>query len=120
MAFPSTYNITYYRGDSYEFTISPKNANGVAFDLVNFSGLFTVSTARGTTGTKIAQKAVTVDSNAGTIAVSIDPTTGGALAASGTYVYDVEIKKNLGGGASSVYTLLTGSLSVTDDITGRV
>lgn len=120
MAFPSTYNITYYRGDSYEFVISPKNANGVAFDLVNFSGLFTISTARGTTGTKIAQKAVTVDSNAGTIAVSIDPTTGGALAASGTFVYDVEIKKNLGGGASSVYTLLTGSLSVTDDITGRV
>jgi hypothetical protein len=42
------------------------------------------------------------------------------LAASGTFVYDVEIRKNLGGGASSIYTLLTGNLSVTDDITGRV
>lgn len=124
MAFPSTYNITYYRGDSYEFTIRPKNANGGAFDLTNFSGLFTISTARGTGGTKIGEQilvnGVEINTSAGTISCEIDPVLGASLAGSATYVYDVEIKKNLGGGASSVYTLLTGNISVTDDVTGRV
>lgn len=120
MAFPSTYNITYYRGDSYEFIIRPKNANGGVFDLENYSGLFTISTARGTSGTKVLEESIAIDDVAGTITCNISSASGGILAASGTYVYDVEIRKDLGGGASSIYTLLTGNVSVTDDITGRV
>jgi hypothetical protein len=34
----------------------------------------------------------------------------------GTYVYDVQITS----GAAVIYTLLTGTITVTDDITGAV
>jgi hypothetical protein len=31
MAFPGSYNFNYYRGDTAEFVIRPKTANGSAF-----------------------------------------------------------------------------------------
>ena len=33
MAFPGTYNFNYYRGDTNEFVISPKNSDGTTFQL---------------------------------------------------------------------------------------
>lgn len=53
MAFPGTFNISYYRGDTYEFRIYPKTSSGAAFDLTSFSDSasdyvkFTIATARG-------------------------------------------------------------------------
>jgi hypothetical protein len=38
MAFPGTYNITYYKGDTFQFRIYPKNADGTAFNLAPYTG----------------------------------------------------------------------------------
>ena len=50
MGFPATFNILYYRGDTYEFVIQPKNADGTAFNLTDYpsaSAKFTVASRAG-------------------------------------------------------------------------
>jgi len=117
MAFPGTYNFSYYRGDTYQFIVRPKNANGTVFTLDNYSdgALFTRANRRGSTGTQVVATA-TVDITNHIITCTITPEQGRELTAGTTYVYDVQIEN----GASIVYTLLTGSITVTDDITGAV
>ena len=112
MAFPGSYNFSYYRGDRYEFVIRPKTANGGAFDLTGYSANFFVANARGEGKTQYEMQAV-VDGSADTVTCTILPGAGEELTA-GTYVYDVQIDS----GATLVYTLLTGTVTVTDDITG--
>jgi hypothetical protein len=112
MAFPGTYNFNYYRGDRYEFVIRPKTANGDAFNVSGYSAAFFVADARGEGQTQYEMQAV-VDGDADTVTCTILPGAGEELVA-GTYVYDVQIDS----GATLVYTLLTGSITVTDDITG--
>ena len=112
MAFPGTYNFNYYRGDRYEFVIRPKSANGAAFDLTGYSANFTVANARGENKTQYEMQAV-VDGSTDIVTCTILPGSGEDLVA-GTYVYDVQIDS----GATLVYTLLTGSITVTDDVTG--
>ena len=58
MAFPGTYNFNYYRGDTSQFVIRPKTANGSAFDLAGYTAAFTVATGRGSSGTQTAATAV--------------------------------------------------------------
>jgi hypothetical protein len=114
MAFPATYNFNYYRGDSYEFVIYPKNANGTSFDLTNFdTNLFTVATARGSSGSAVGTGVITTASTS--LTCKITPTLGDLMSA-GVYVYDVQIHDT---SASVKYTLLTGNISVTQDVTGR-
>jgi hypothetical protein len=48
------------------------------------------------------------------VTCTIDPTTGRGLAGT-TWFYDVEITDG-----SSIFTLLRGSITVTDDITGAI
>jgi len=123
MAFPGTYNISYYKGDTLEFRMYPKDSSGAAFDLTDYadeygaSPLFTISTARGSDGVddQIDAYAEVVD-NAYILCV-IRPEDGAQLEAGTQYVYDVEISKT-GGSYDTVYTLLTGTISVTDQITG--
>ena len=117
MAFPGTYNFSYYRGDTYQFIIRPKNANGTVFTLDDYSdgALFTIANRRGSTGTQVVATA-TVDITNHIITCTITPEQGRELTAGTTYVYDVQIEN----GASIVYTLLTGSITVTDDITSAV
>jgi hypothetical protein len=112
MAFPGSYNFNYYRGDTAEFVIRPKTANGSAFDLTGFSADFFIATARGEGQTQYEGQAV-VDGTADTVTCTILPGVGRDLAA-GTYVYDVQIDN----GPTEVYTILTGTITVTDDITG--
>ena len=50
MAFPGTYNISYYKGDTYEFRVYPKDSSGAVFDLTDYAVKFTISTSRGATG----------------------------------------------------------------------
>ena len=51
MAFPSTYNFSYYRGDTYQFVIRPKNANGTTFALDDYENVdFTIANVRGSAG----------------------------------------------------------------------
>ena len=112
MAFPGSYNFSYYRGDRHEFVIRPKTATGAAFDLTGYNANFFVANARGEGQTQYEMQAV-VDGSTDIITCTILPGAGEALTA-GSYVYDVQIDS----GATLVYTLLTGSITVTDDITG--
>ena len=114
MAFPGSYNFNYYRGDTAEFVIRPKTANGSAFDLTGYTAEFFIATARGSTGTQHEAQAV-VSGVADTVTCTILPGVGRDLTP-GTYVYDVQITT----GASVIFTILTGSITVTDDITGAV
>ena len=114
MAFPGTYNFSYYRGDTNQFVIRPKNANGGAFDLTGYTAIFTIANRRGSTGTQYEAQAV-VNTVNDLVTCTILPGVGRQLAA-GTFVYDVQITT----GAANIVTILTGSITVTDDITGAV
>lgn len=119
MAFPSTYNFEYYKGDTFEFKIYPKNSNGSAFDLTTYTNAaFTIATARGSAGVanKVDARAI-ISLSDSSITCTIIPTKGLQLNAGSSYVYDVEIRKG-SGDTATVYTLLTGSISVTDHISG--
>lgn len=114
MAFPATYNFNYYRGDSYEFILYPKNANGTTFDLTGYdTKLFTIATARGTSGSEVGLG--TIVSSSSSLTCKIPPSVGDALSNS-TYVYDVQIHNT---SASTKYTLLTGTITVTQDVSER-
>jgi hypothetical protein len=115
MAFPGTYNFSYYRGDTYQFKIRPKNSDGSVFDLEPYEGnaLFTVATSRGDNATQINCDAV-VNLGENVVACTIEPAEGLLLNSGTTYVYDVQIDN----GADIVYTLLTGTITVTDHVSG--
>lgn len=116
MAFPATYNISYYRGDTYVFVLNPKNSDGTAFDLTNYSGAFQIKASRDPVASIVLAGTVAVDTPiAGSITCTIDAEDGEDLTA-GSYVYDVEIEKTDG----TVYTLVTGNFVVTNDITRTV
>jgi hypothetical protein len=117
MAFPGTYNFSYYRGDTYEFVIRPKNANGTTFSLDDYAGNadFTIANRRGSTGTQVNATA-TVNTTTDIVTCTITGAQGRDLVAGTTYVYDVQIDN----GAGVIFTLLTGSITVTDDVTGAV
>lgn len=113
MAFPATYNISYYRGDTYVFVLNPKNSDGTAFDLTNYSGAFQIKSSRDPEAAIVLSGTVAVDTPiAGSITCTVDASNGEDLE-SGSYVYDVEIEKTDG----TVYTLVTGNFIVTNDIT---
>lgn len=113
MAFPGTYNYNYYRGDTLEFVVRPKTSNGGPFNLTDYTAEFYIANRRGSLGTQTVA-AATVDEQTNIVTCTISPTVGRTLAA-GTYVYDIQITNG-----SQVYTILTGQITVTDDITGAV
>lgn len=119
MAFPGTYNFNYYKGDTFEFKIYPKNINGSVYDLSTYTNSeFTISTARGVSGVddQVSCSAEISESNDHILCV-IRPADSVTLNAGTTYVYDVEISKTVGG-APVVHTILTGSIEVTDQVSG--
>lgn len=114
MAFPSTYNFTYYRGDTCQFVARPKNSNdNSSFDLTGYSALFTIANQRGSNGIQYEADAV-VNASTDIVTCTISSSVGRSLLP-GTYVYDVQIDNDL-----QTYTLLTGSITVVDDVTGAV
>jgi hypothetical protein len=121
MAFPGELNINYYRGDTYDFNVYPKKTDGTVFDLTNYGNAsFTISTARGTAGVSSKVEAIaTVSSDATYLACKIRPADGRQLVGGTQYVYDVQVT-NPSTSPATIYTLLTGTISVTDDITGAV
>lgn len=115
MAFPGTFNINYYEGDSYDFKVYPKNSVGGVFDLSGYAVQFFIATARGAAATQFeCQAEIGTDS---TVTCTIPPGVGRQLTAGTSYVYDVEVRKSSTG---KVYTLLTGSVAVTADVSGAV
>jgi hypothetical protein len=145
MAFPAIYDFNYYKGDTFEFRIYPKKNDGTVFDLspyknqpTNFASLpddvtdtvapydgaqFTISTVRGSAGTPIKCFARVSDDNT-FVQCAIRPglTEGDSLIAGTEYVYDVEVNKLAGASGSGEYalvqTLLTGKITITDQVTG--
>jgi hypothetical protein len=118
MAFPATYNISYYRGDSFEFVVQPKNSNGTPFDLSEYSSssaTFTVASRVGSVETFIFNGDVDINTVGSFITCTITPENGSSLIQGTPYVYDVEIRN-----VDNVFTLLSGSITVTNDISGRV
>jgi hypothetical protein len=113
MAFPGTYNFSYYKGDTNEFVIRPKNSNGSAFDLAGYTADFFIASSRGDNPTFSVEATAVVNSSSDIVTCTILPSVGGTLNA-GTYVYDVEITS----GPTVVYTLLTGTITVTEQVTG--
>ena len=78
MAFPGTYNFDYYRGDTFQFVITPKTSTGATFQLDAYSAAgatFTISTSRGDNPTtKISNVA-----NSSMLAAIINTTTSGKM-----------------------------------------
>lgn len=113
MAFPGTYNFNYYKGDTYQFVIRPKNSDGSAFNLSGFTAAFTIATARGSGATQYSATA-TIDNINDFVTCTITNTLGSTIPAGSSYVYDVQISN----ASSIVHTLLTGTVSITEQVTG--
>lgn len=119
MAYPGTFDITYYKGDSLDFRIFPKDNSGAAFSLNDFTAVkFTIADSRGNGATQfLANSSIVSTANPDYILCQITPGLGSQLDADIQYVYDVEIKNNTG---SIVYTVLTGTITITDQVTGAL
>lgn len=124
MAFPGSYNISYYRGDTLEFRIYPKDANGNTFSLSGYgTAKFWIQTQRGNAGYASRIEGIaTISPDYSYVQCAIAPTAdqGLRLLAGTTYVYDVEVSKTVQGSYNQVHTLLTGTISVTDHVSGTV
>jgi hypothetical protein len=121
MAFPSTYNILYYKGDTLEFRIHPKDSAGNTLDLEPYEGneKFTIAPVRGNpTNQRVAFAKISDDKTY--ILCAITPAVGLQLTAGTTYYYDVQIDKSGPEGSTYgyVHTLLTGTVTVQEHITG--
>jgi hypothetical protein len=143
MAFPATYDFNYYKGDTFEFRIYPKKNDGTVFDLSTFyvptnyantpddvtdsaapydSAQFTIANVRGSAATTVLKGFARVSDDNTFVQCAIRPAEGNQLVAGTEYVYDVEVRKPAGLPGSGQYeiiqTLLTGAITVTDQVTG--
>jgi hypothetical protein len=143
MAFPATYDFNYYKGDTFEFRIYPKNNDGTVFNLSQFyipsnfandpddvtdnyanydSAQFTIANARGGSATETYRCFARVSDDNTYVKCAIRPSEGVEFTAGTEYVYDVEVRKPSGAPGSGQYdviqTLLTGTITVTDQVTG--
>jgi hypothetical protein len=124
MAFPGTYNFNYYAGDTFEFFVYPKNsAGGVFDDLSQYEPLFVVTTSRGASASVIDSLDVTEASasvqSGDHVSCTIKPV-GGRKLTSPSYFYDLQIENTSASSSSfgKVFTLLTGTITVTQDVGG--
>jgi len=118
MTFPGTYNINYYKGDTFEFRVYPKDGAGNIFPLesyLNENVKFTIANARGTGASFSLQCFSEISPDRTNILCAIRPQDS-LLLTSNEYVYDVEIASSAEP-YDKVYTLLTGSVSVTEQVT---
>jgi hypothetical protein len=118
MAFPGTYDFSYYRGDTYQFIVRPKNESGASFQLDGYSAVFTIANRAGSGATQFSSTTpntltAVVNTADDIITCTIDTVTGRALTPLTSWVYDVQVTNG-----TLTYTLLRGSIIVTDDITG--
>jgi len=148
MAFPATYNFNYYKGDTFEFRIYPKKSDGTAYTLGNFtmptnfanspdyvldtsapydSAQFTIAKARGPiTSSALEDQPIRcfarISDDGTFVQCAIRPSDSPTLSAGTEYVYDVEVRAPEGKYDNpfyeKVYTLMTGTITVTDQVTG--
>jgi hypothetical protein len=123
MAFPGTYNFNYYAGDTFEFFIYPKNSSGGVFDdLSEYTPLFVIATARGSASASVISsleptEVLATVQDGDHVSCTILPD-GGRELTNATYFYDVEIENTSASSSSfgKVFTLLTGTITVTQDV----
>jgi len=120
MAFPGTYNFNYYKGDTFEFRVYPKDSAGGTFPLSQFvspNGVtkFTIAPSRGATSGLIEGYAE-ISNDQTFILCAVTPTNGLSMTAGTPYVYDVEIART-SANYDYVYTLLTGNITVSEQVT---
>lgn len=121
MAFPGTYNIAYYKGDTFEFRIYPKDSAGNQFVLNDYTQIrFTISNVLGDVAPAGVEK-ITINGFAEKrdnqyVLCAITPENGSQMIAGTTYYYDVEIGK-IASPYDYVYTLLQGTVSVAEQTT---
>lgn len=120
MAFPGTYNINYYKGDTLEFRVYPKDSTGDPFPLSQYvspngTTKFTIAPSRGAS-TGLIEGYAEISNDQTFILCAITPANGALMTAGTTYVYDVEIAR-ADAPYDFVYTLLTGTVSVTEQVT---
>ena len=146
MAFPATYDFNYYKGDTFEFRIYPKNNDGTVFNLSQFyipsnfandpddvtdsialydSAQFTIANVRGDTGLAANMPLrcfARVSDDSTYVQCAIRPEEGNKMIPGTEYVYDVEVRKPSGAAGSGQYdiiqSLLTGKITITDQVTG--
>jgi hypothetical protein len=143
MAFPATYDFNYYKGDTFEFRIYPKKNDGTAHLLgafnvpTNFannpdyvldnsapydSAQFTIAEVRGSSATKSIRCFARISDDGTFVQCAIRPSDSVELEAGTEYVYDVEVRAAEGNYDNpfyeKVYTLMTGTITVTDQISG--
>jgi hypothetical protein len=124
MAFPGNFNIDYYRGDTYEFKIYPKDNSGAAFPLTGYNlteGVkFTISTERGINGIEDQIEAFAeISADLTHITCAILPSNGADMTSNLPYEYDIEISKD-GSQYPLVTTLLSGQIRVREQVSGAV
>jgi uncharacterized repeat protein (TIGR02543 family) len=123
MAFPGELNINYYKGDTYEFKIYPQKTDGSIFSLNDYSNAtFTIAESRGPSSVNNQHifGHASIEGSGTYILCAITPDNGEDMDSPTTYVYDVQIYAQGSGTYDKVLTLLTGSISVTDDISQNI
>jgi hypothetical protein len=125
MAFPGELNINYYKGDTHEFKVYPQKTDGSIFYLSDYSNsTFTIATERGTSPTPNSLMpegrifgSAKISSDGTNVTCAITPENGKLLDPTKTYVYDVQVYAQGPDTYDKVFTLITGSISITDDVT---
>lgn len=122
MAFPGTYNINYYKGDTLEFRVYPKDSAGDPFPLSQYvapNGLVRLTIAPSYGELPEGQSAIEgyaeISNDQESILCVITPVNGEEMVAGTTYVYDLEIARE-STPYNYIYTLLTGSITVSDQV----
>jgi len=117
MSFPGNYNIRYYKGDTYQFVIRPKTTAGSVYpvDSNTYDAYFRISTSRDGLADDTKDANTTISNNS--IICELRPNVGNDLTPGIAYYYDVSIQNKED--AQIVYTLLTGTISVSGDITPK-
>jgi hypothetical protein len=118
MAFPGTFNISYYKGDTYEFNVYPKDSSGNPFDLTTYTGArFTMALARGAAGsTGQISGYAEISTDKKFVKCAITPVNAATMDDTKQYVYDVQISKDANP-YDFVFTILTGNISITKEVT---
>jgi uncharacterized repeat protein (TIGR02543 family) len=119
MAFPGELNINYYKGDTHEFKVYPQKTDGSIFSLNDYSNAtFKIAQVRGLAGVPDQITGSAIISTDGTyITCAITPENGALMDSSITYEYDIQVYAQGPGTYDKIFTLLTGSISVTEDVT---
>jgi hypothetical protein len=119
MAFPGELNINYYKGDTHEFKVYPQKTDGSIFYLDDYSNAtFTIAEIRGSAGLAgqiVGSARISLDGT--NITCAITPENGKLMDPEKIYVYDVQVYAQGPDTYDKVFTILTGSISVTDDVT---